>query len=85
MIDVGYFDNSLRKFNDDYLSGNHLSGRVIRFANLKVFSEYIFNYFWPLFAYIWNEMKFYVAYESNLDWAGETVWRVVVFPRSNTP
>ena len=73
MIDVGYFDTTLWEFNGDYLSGDHSSGRVIRFANLKVFSEYIFNYFWPLFPYIWNEIKFYVAHKSDLDSVGETV------------
>lgn len=77
VIDVGYFDTTLWEFNGDYLSGDHPSGRVIRFANLKVFSEYIFNYSWPLFPYIWNEMKFYVAYESDLDWVAETARQVV--------
>lgn len=77
VIDVGYFDTTLWEFNGDYLSGDHPSGRVIRFANLKVFSEYIFNYSWPLFPYIWNELKFYVAYESDLDFVSETARQVV--------
>lgn len=77
VIDVGYFDTTLWEFNGDYLSGDHPSGRVIRFANQKVFSEYIFNYSWPLFPYIWNEMKFYVAYESDLDFVTETIQKVV--------
>lgn len=65
VIRVGYFDTTLWEFGGDYLSGDHPSGRLIKFANSKVFSEYIYNYSWPLFPFIWNELKFYVTYESD--------------------
>ncbi|MER2999270.1 mechanosensitive ion channel family protein [Pontibacter populi] len=77
VIELGYFDTTLWEFNGDYLSGDHPSGRVIRFANSKVFSEFVINYSWPLFPYIWNEIKFFVSYESDLPWVRQTARRVV--------
>lgn len=73
VIGLGYFDTTLWEFNGDYLSGDHPSGRVIRFANSKVFSEFVFNYSWPLFPYLCNEIKLFVAYESDLHFVEETV------------
>lgn len=77
VIELGYLDTTLWEFSGDYLSGDHPSGRLIRFANSRVFSEYVINYSWPLFPYIWNEIRFFVSYESDLQWVGETMRRVV--------
>lgn len=77
VIDVGYFDTTLWEFNGDYLSGDHPSGRIIRFSNSRVFNEYIYNYSWPLFPYIWNEVRFFVSYESNFDFVKETSIKIV--------
>lgn len=52
IINVSYIDTTLWEFKGDYLSGDHPSGRTIRFANSKVFSEYVYNYSWPLFPFI---------------------------------
>lgn len=57
VIDLGYFDTTLSEFGGKYISGDHPSGRLIRFQNSKVFSEYIYNYSWPFFPYLWNEIK----------------------------
>lgn len=73
VIDLGYFDTTLWEFGGEYLSGDHPSGRIIRFANSKVFSEYVYNYSWPLFPFIWNEMKLFVSYESDFGFVSETV------------
>lgn len=72
VIDVGYIDTTLWEFNGEYLSGDHPSGRIIRFSNSKVFNEYVYNYSWPLFPFIWNEMNLFVAYESDLQFVSET-------------
>ncbi|HXP34058.1 MAG TPA: mechanosensitive ion channel domain-containing protein, partial [Chthoniobacterales bacterium] len=66
VIDVGYLDTTLWEFGGQYISGDHPSGRVIRFPNEKVLDEIVWNYSWPLFPYIWNEIKFQVAYQSDL-------------------
>ena len=56
VIDVGYLDTTLWEFGGQYISGDHPSGRVIKFPNEKVLDELIYNYSWPLFPYIWNEL-----------------------------
>ena len=49
VIDVGYLDTTLWEFGGQYISGDHPSGRVIRFPNEKVLDEIVWNYSWPLF------------------------------------
>jgi small-conductance mechanosensitive channel len=77
VIDVGYLDTTLWEFGGQYISGDHPSGRVIRFPNEKVLDEIVWNYSWPLFPYIWNEIKFQVAYQSDLKFVAETMQRIV--------
>ena len=67
VIDVGYFDTTLWEFGGEYLSTDHPSGRIIKFPNTNVFNSAVINYSWPLFPYIWNEIKFQVAYDSDLE------------------
>jgi small-conductance mechanosensitive channel len=73
VIDVGYLDTTLWEFGGDFLSTDHPSGRVIRFPNANVLSSAVYNYSWPVFPYIWNEIKFSVAYESDLDFVARTM------------
>ena len=77
VIDVGYLDTTLWEFGGKYISGDHPSGRVIRFPNEKAFDEIIWNYSWPLFPYIWNEIKFQIAYQSDLKFVAETMEQLV--------
>ena len=76
VMNVGYFDTTLWEFRGDYLSGDHPSGRLIKFANSRIFNEYIVNYSWPLFPFIWNEVKFYVSYSSDFDFISHTVTQI---------
>ncbi|HEX7314785.1 MAG TPA: mechanosensitive ion channel family protein [Pyrinomonadaceae bacterium] len=76
VIDVGYLDTTLWEFGGQYLSTDHPSGRVIRFPNSHVLSNAVYNYSWPLFPYIWNEITFHVAYNSDLEFVS-TVMREV--------
>jgi len=76
VIDVSYLDTTLWEFGGDFLSTDHPSGRVIRFPNSKILDSTVYNYTWPLFPYIWNEIKFSVAYESDLEFVAETMQRV---------
>ena len=77
VIDVGYLDTTLWEFGGQYISGDHPSGRVIRFPNEKVLDSIVWNYSWPLFPYIWNEIRFQIAYQSDLKFVAETMQRVV--------
>jgi len=76
-IDVGYLDTTLWEFGGQYLSTDHPSGRVIRFPNEKVLDSIVWNYSWPLFPYIWNEIKFQIAYQSDLEFVANTMQRIV--------
>ena len=67
VIDVSYFDTTLWEFGGQYLSTDHPSGRVIKFPNSTVLTTAVFNYSWNLFPYIWDEIRLYVAYDSDLD------------------
>src|SRR5689334_3534342 len=78
VIDVGYLDTTLWEFGGHYITGDHPSGRVIRFPNEKVLDEIIWNYSWPVFPYIWNEIKLQIAYQSDLKFVSETMQRVVM-------
>ena len=73
VIDVDYLDTTLWEVGGQHLSGFHPSGRVIKFPNANVLNQPVYNYSWPLFPYIWNEIKFQVGYDSDLDYVAETM------------
>ena len=76
VIDVSYLDTTLWEFGGQYLSTDHPSGRLIKFPNEKVLDELVYNYSWPLFPYIWNEIKFDIAYESDLEFVAKTMQEI---------
>ena len=76
VIDVGYLDTTLWEFGGQYLSTDHPSGRLIKFPNEKVLDELVYNYSWPLFPYIWNEVKFQVGYNADLEFIARTMQKV---------
>jgi small-conductance mechanosensitive channel len=73
VIDVGYLDTTLWEFGGQYLSSDHPSGRIIKFPNSMVLTGMVFNYSWALFPYIWNEVKVYVSYDSDLAFVSEVL------------
>ena len=76
VLDVNYLDTTLWEFGGDYLSTEHPSGRIIKFPNSTVLSSPVYNYTWPLFPYIWNEIKFQVAYNADLEFIAATMKEV---------
>jgi small-conductance mechanosensitive channel len=69
VIDVSYLDTTLWEFGGPTITtANHPSGRIIKFPNSKVLSSAVFNYSWGLFPYIWNDIKFQIAYQSDLEY-----------------
>lgn len=76
VIDVSYLDTTLWEFGGEYLSTDHPSGRIIKFPNSHVLNTAVYNYSWPLFPYIWNEVKFQIAYDSDLDFVARTMQEV---------
>jgi len=77
VIEVDYLDTTLWEFGGQFLSTDHPTGRIIKFPNSKVLSTMVYNYSWPLFPYVWNEIKFNIAYESDLDFVAQTMKEVV--------
>ena len=76
VIDVSYLDTTLWEFGGDYLSTEHPSGRIIKFPNSNVLDTAVYNYTWPLFPYIWNEIRFHIAYDADLDFVATTMKQV---------
>ena len=76
VIDVSYLDTTLWEFGGQYLSSDHPSGRIIKFPNSEVLKTPVYNYSWPLFPYIWNEIKFQIAYDSDLEFVAKAMSEV---------
>jgi small-conductance mechanosensitive channel len=76
VIEVDYLDTTLWEFGGDYLSTDHPSGRLIKIPNSHVLSAPVYNYSWPLFPYIWNEIKFQIAYQADLNFIATTMQEV---------
>jgi small-conductance mechanosensitive channel len=76
VIDVNYFDTTLWEFGGDYLSTEHPSGRIVKLPNSTVLNTPVYNYTWPLFPYIWNEIKFNIAYNADLEFIAKTMKEV---------
>jgi small-conductance mechanosensitive channel len=71
---VGYLDTTLWEFGGELLStSNHPSGRLIKFPNSRVLDSVVLNYSWALFPYIWNDIKFQIAYQSDLKFVAEVM------------
>ena len=77
VINVGYLDTTVWEFGGPYLSTDHPSGRIAKFPNSRVFEAPVFNYSWPLFPYMWSEIKVHVAYDSDLEFVARTMQEVV--------
>lgn len=73
VVEINYFDTTLWEFAGNYMTNDLPSGRLIRFPNSLVFQDEIYNYSWQKFPYIWNEIPFHVAYQSDLNWIEKTI------------
>jgi small-conductance mechanosensitive channel len=73
VIDVRYLDTTLWEVGGEHVSTNHPSGRLIKFPNSNVLSNAIYNYSWPGFPYIWNDIKFQIAYQSDLEFVARVL------------
>ena len=76
VVEIDYLDTTLWEFGGDYLSSDLPTGRLIRFPNSLVFSTAVYNYSWQKFPYIWNELPFHIAYESDFDFVITTIRRI---------
>ncbi len=73
VIDVAYLDTTLWEVGGAYVSTDHPSGRLIKFPNANVLTTPIYNYSWEVFPYIWNEISFQVAYDSDFEFVAKVM------------
>ncbi|HWB25791.1 MAG TPA: mechanosensitive ion channel domain-containing protein [Chitinophagaceae bacterium] len=73
VVEINYLDTTLWEFAGTYMTNDLPSGRLIRFPNSMVFQYQVYNYSWSKFPYIWNEIPFHVAYDSDLVFVEATV------------
>ncbi|HEX5952486.1 MAG TPA: mechanosensitive ion channel domain-containing protein [Rhodanobacteraceae bacterium] len=74
VIDVTYLDTTLWEVGGPMInSRHHPSGRVIKFPNSRVLTTAVVNSSWALFPYVWNEITFQVAYDSDLPFVSEVM------------
>lgn len=73
VIDVTYLDTTLWEVGGPYLSSDHPSGRIIKFPNANVLTSPVYNYSWPVFPYVWNEIKFQVAYNTDFAFVAQVM------------
>lgn len=73
VVEIGYLDTTLWEFSGDYLTNDLPSGRLIRFPNTMVLQAEVYNYSWRKFPYIWNEIPFHIAYESDFEYVEQVL------------
>lgn len=76
IVEINYLDTTLWEFKGEYLTNDLPTGRLIRFPNSLVLQSAVFNYSWTRFPYLWNEIPFHIAYESDLKYVEETIKRI---------
>ena len=76
VVEISYLDTTLWEFHGDYLSNDVPSGRLIRFPNTLVLQSEVYNYSWRKFPFIWNEIPFHIAYESDFEYVEKTIKQV---------
>ena len=77
VIDIDYLDSTLWELTGDALNSNRPTGRIIRFPNSNLLNASVFNYSWALFPYIFDEITFYVAFDSDFANISSVVSKIV--------
>ncbi|WP_415383300.1 mechanosensitive ion channel family protein [Halosimplex sp. TS25] len=76
VVEVNFLVTTLWEINGELVSSNQPSGRIITLPNSVVLSSHVKNFSQEEFPYVWNEVAVEVAYETDLDFARETMIRV---------
>lgn len=73
VVEISYLDTTLWEFHGHYLSQDVPSGRLIRFPNTLVLQSEVYNYSWKKFPFIWNEISFHIAYDSDFNYVEKVI------------
>ncbi|WP_435335654.1 mechanosensitive ion channel family protein [Haloarchaeobius sp. TZWWS8] len=76
VIDVDFLVTTLWEIDGDLVTSHQPSGRVVTVPNSMVLSSQVFNYSRDEFPFVWNELEVQVSYETDLDFAKETMREV---------
>ena len=76
VVEVDFFVTTLWEVGGELVSSHQPSGRIITVPNSVVLSSTVYNYSWEAFPRVWNELAVQVAYETDLDFAVETMTAV---------
>jgi len=76
VVEVDFFVTTLWEIDGDLVSSNQPSGRIITLPNSVVLSAHVTNYTREEFPFVWNELSVEVAYETDLEFARETMVEV---------
>ncbi len=76
VIDVGYLETTIWETLGDALASDHPTGRIAKFPNSIILNQHIINYSWPLFPFIWDEISFYISFESDLDFVKKSMMEI---------
>jgi len=75
IIDISYMSTTMWEFGGELVSDDRPSGRLINVPNSLVLSAPVYNYT-KTFPYVWSEICFTLAYESDLRFVQETMTRI---------
>ncbi|TSJ36542.1 mechanosensitive ion channel [Mucilaginibacter corticis] len=73
VVEINFLDTTLWEFAGSLMSSDLPSGRLIRFPNSLIFQNQVYNYSWQKIPLVWNEVSFYITFNSDLDWVEQTV------------
>jgi len=76
VADVDYLVTTLWEINGELVASNQPSGRIITVPNSVVLSSHVKNYTRDEFPFIWNEIEVELAYETDLEFARQTMAEV---------
>ena len=75
VVDVDFLVTTLWEIDGDLVTANQPSGRTITLPNSVVLSSHVANFTREEFPFVWNELLVQVAYESDIEYAIETMKR----------
>jgi small-conductance mechanosensitive channel len=73
VVEVDFLVTTLWEVEGDLVSTHQPSGRVVTLPNSVVLSSHVYNYTRSEFPYVWNELTVEVAYETDFEFARETM------------
>ncbi|WP_256299197.1 mechanosensitive ion channel family protein [Haloarchaeobius salinus] len=76
VIDVDFLVTTLWEVEGDLVSSHQPSGRTVTVPNSLILTSEVFNYSRDDFPFVWSEVTMQVSYETDLEFARETMQAV---------